>query len=417
MRRLPLLLLVPFLVGQAPDNGQKVLVQWTQAAAPGWETWHAKRFKLSTKKEKPGNRGSAAIDNQAGHIFAINVQGVVFAGYDHYAVEHINTTRSVRVTAWNDDPEDYAPEEMHATVWDFLPVRMTGGRLDTRQRRLMFTDESDEVRNESCTGDPSCALHRFSEFEAPAAELTRHGVWVSDELALRHEAAQKSRGWKEWALRRDIAQMKYRGIRLAAYSGSPYTYLSTPGATGVHAPASGPPFSNYCEQQMGTSPESALSCSCTGIGQNEADICQIYTTSAGEPGVADWESGNYTCSNNVLTAPSQITYGVKAQGSASGHMARVDSGLTTDQTTIVGTTNFTGTGLKTETVNTDPSNCADTTCRFECAWAVVRDSSHGNATLEFEVDITGAGPDNIGDGAWTPPTPTRSRVVDVTGPK
>jgi hypothetical protein len=38
----------------------------------------------------------------------------------------------------------------------------------------------------------------WSGFEPPAAAVTRHGVWLPDDLYDAHEKAVSHRGWREW---------------------------------------------------------------------------------------------------------------------------------------------------------------------------------------------------------------------------
>src|SRR3990172_8699838 len=143
-------------------------------------------------------------------------------------------------------------------------------------------------------------------------------------------------------------------------------------------------------------------------GVHAADIERALGTTAG--------SSTATVSSilgvNASTADADITFGLRTAGSAAGHFARVNSGLTSDlETTTQAEALFSGTGVKTATVSWDPS-AGSSTDRFECLIAATRAASHGNQTLSIDVDNPSADATNggIADGPWVGATDTPKTV-------
>lgn len=187
----------------------KVLLQWTKANPTDWvefdlrDTPQLRRvWERLAKKAEPV--GGETIDDQPGWIYNINIQGVEFAGNDHYAAELLNDPVwgfGLRVIAWNDDPEDYPPGQRFALSWELFepgPDPRYGGQINTRQRLTVY-DERDPSPwvGHSTTLGPVTILP-WADFVVPTGSLTRHGIWVSDELAAAHRAVSTRRGWREW---------------------------------------------------------------------------------------------------------------------------------------------------------------------------------------------------------------------------
>lgn len=135
----------------------------------------------------------------------------------------------------------------------------------------------------------------------------------------------------------------------------------------------------------------------------ESRLSFLFTTPAAEPNTADWPNGLYRCIMEITTAGADISYGLRAAGTATGHFARVNSDLTSDLETIAQTQAlFTGTGVKTASVTWDPAAGAAGD-RFECLIAGTRAASHGSQTLAIALDAPDASETNggISDGPWT----------------
>lgn len=159
-----------------------VLVQWAQSQPGDWveidsEKWHTLALKAHGSK----------VDNAPGLIAAINVQGVIFAGFDHCHVEPI-AGRGCRVTTWRDDDSD-------PVAWEFLPLApdpAVGGRYNTHQRRVVYCDHAE--RRALYLDTEKTEVRTRGEWKAPKGASVRHGG-VTDE---KHRSAVSSRGWREW---------------------------------------------------------------------------------------------------------------------------------------------------------------------------------------------------------------------------
>jgi len=176
----------------------KVLLQWTKANPEGWvefdlrDTPQLRRAweRLAKKAEPTGNE---TLDNVEGWVFDINVQGIHFGGSDHYAVELVGSGADfgLRITTWNDDPEDHPVGTRVATRWTLLEPAFDPavGQINTRQTREFWAD--DLVRYPDALP--------YSQFVPPADAITRHGIWVSEQKLQEHLAVRGPvRGWREW---------------------------------------------------------------------------------------------------------------------------------------------------------------------------------------------------------------------------
>jgi hypothetical protein len=173
----------------------KVLIQWATATPTDWIQYDIQSVgdarRLPRKNVPTFN---PVIDNTPGWIAAVNIQGVVFTGYDHIGFEMLNGT--LVVTCWNDDLEDFPVGTRWGQKWTLgipAPDPKIGGALNTVQ---------------TCTwyGEPNCQpvllgvpnVHPYSELTFPPNNQTLHGVWVSDTLWAQHENIRSSHTWDEW---------------------------------------------------------------------------------------------------------------------------------------------------------------------------------------------------------------------------
>jgi hypothetical protein len=154
----------------------------------------------------------------------------------------------------------------------------------------------------------------------------------------------------------------------------------------------------------------------TLVSANHADgadtLAYLFNTVSGEPGSADWESGDFQCVIDCTAAGADMVYGLLTLGGSAGHFARVGNGLTSDLDTRAQIESaFSGTGLKVATTGAWDSAAGATLDRFECLIAAQRTATggHGNQTITIEVDDPGADPGrSIWDGEAAPPTFTGS---------
>lgn len=179
-----------------------VYVQWAKATPGDYEAYDLSRIaQVRNLPKKPEPVATAILDNVAGWLADVVVQGISFAGFDHLSAA-FPATGVLRVLAWNDDPVDY-PEGPWAMVWDFhdpAPDPRYGGQVNTRQFLTVYTDRADLAAHwaaQTTSGGPVTVLP-WAQFPTPAANVTLHGVWVEPTLYEQHRAARTLHGWQEW---------------------------------------------------------------------------------------------------------------------------------------------------------------------------------------------------------------------------
>ena len=175
----------------------KVYVQWTKSDVEDWEPLEAAQWRNQPKRGVPAPGEFGGLDNNPGHVYALNVQGVTFEAFDHYAVEPL-PGNGCRVTVWQDDPDDFAPEEMFAQVWEFLPPApdgRIGGRMNTRQSLTVYAGDPSRYPQSDIMAEPP---KPWSEFLPPPGVVVRHGISVTDDKARAHRRSRSPRGWREW---------------------------------------------------------------------------------------------------------------------------------------------------------------------------------------------------------------------------
>jgi hypothetical protein len=141
-----------------------------------------------------------------------------------------------------------------------------------------------------------------------------------------------------------------------------------------------------------------------------ATLGWVWTTPSGEPGSTDWRTGNYTAVLDATVNDGNFSYAVGTIGGVAGHFARVDSGLTADQTTHeMVETDFTGTGLKSASTGSVSFGTAGAGDRFEIAVVYQRADSHGTKSLSLDLNEA----DDIVTGQWSA-TPAKADLT-ITG--
>lgn len=221
----------------------KVLVQWTRSNPLGWEAFPAHAWRAQPRKPSPrAGRGPLGgnfepLDDKLGWPHRVNVQGMHATG-DHYCVEwvgaigererwlddemqrltrerhgmvsvgrdgkeHRRTSRPMlvrpsgpftRLVAWFDDPEDYPPDQHYAHVLDFYapgPNSRTEHAMNTRIYRAIYcAPKAFEMwtQHPIQTTGGEVPILRLSDWNKPSEDLTRHGVWVTNEENDQHES-------------------------------------------------------------------------------------------------------------------------------------------------------------------------------------------------------------------------------------
>lgn len=178
----------------------RVYVQWTLADPQDWQAFDGTPQQVVRAWERLNKRGiptaASVVDNSPGWIFALNIQGIVMIGHDHYALSVVSDPAwgtGLRVTMWQDDPVDFPPGTRSALTWDLFdpgPDPLLGGVINTRQRLTVYAEPG--------AGYPGSDARPWSEFQAPTGSAVAHGIWVSDGLLTRHLDVATLHGWREW---------------------------------------------------------------------------------------------------------------------------------------------------------------------------------------------------------------------------
>lgn len=169
------------------------MYQWALTTPVDWLDTTASEWSALRDLGVPG-LGVLAGTN-LGWINAVNVQGVVFEGYDHYAIEPI--TNGVRVYVWNDDPDDFTSDQYHGSVWEFLSLAVdiqVGGLFNTRQTFTSYVP----LTNPRAVPSENETLTPWSDFVPPSASITRHGIWTTNSIYDASKIARTAHGWREW---------------------------------------------------------------------------------------------------------------------------------------------------------------------------------------------------------------------------
>jgi hypothetical protein len=383
----------------------KLLLQWSLASPQGWVEVDSAQWASLPKKPLPV--GGEVIDDTPGWIHQVNVQGVCLTA-DHYAVEEI-AAGEIRVTAWNEDEADYPEGWKYAHVWTFrnlAPDPNFGGAINTRQTHLIYAQPLMQARLDAIGQTGSLP---WADFVAPAADQTKHGVWVENALNLQHDGLRDCCGWYEWTegvdpkyLDADGCICDQRSIGLYNKPKGTKTYYgsNTALATGVHAVSGG-----ANEYELSPSTGVAANVISANLGGNDSALVFAFTTPSTQPADAAWPTGTYRCQLDVISIGTDISYGLRTAGTALGHFARVNAALLLDlETKAMVEALFTGTGLKLATTGSVSWLGGATTDRYECLVAATRPASHGNQNITLEVNEA----DDFADGPWVPPLIVKS---------
>jgi hypothetical protein len=175
----------------------KILVQWALPTPEDWQELDSSQWSKLPKGPVPSDILSVT-DTTKQWIHGINIQGVLFSGFDHYAIENI--TGGIVVSCWNDDTVDWVGD-FFAVEWMFLEpaLDVNINKINTRQTCKFYAENQE--RRDFNLGIVECeGVFLWSEFKAPPANVTRHGVWVTDILNEDLISAQSNHGWKEWVI-------------------------------------------------------------------------------------------------------------------------------------------------------------------------------------------------------------------------
>lgn len=191
-----------------------VLVQWAQTTPKDWVSIDltptgagAKAWTNLAKKSVPTS--ASVLDNTAGWLFSVMIQGVDLYGFDHVAIEPI-TGGGVRAYGWVDDTADVTFQYRWGEVWEFRPgavdrsVTIAGATIRHQgpdQRKTIYSESLTDMANlapKECGGMAVPVLPWLS-WPAPAAAITKHGIWVQDAaLWQQHFTVRRKPSYREW---------------------------------------------------------------------------------------------------------------------------------------------------------------------------------------------------------------------------
>ena len=180
----------------------KVLYQWAQRDPAGWQSIDATLWATLPSRDEPAPGQLGGQNNVLGWLANACVQGITCEGMDHVAIEAVTVgvEVGVRLTIWNDDPDDYPLPERQGIVWTVLPLAADGnlgGAINTRQSCVRYCG-GDRYARLSAAPPQNTTIRPWAEFIAPPAEITRHGVWLTDAKWAEHIAARTQWGWRHW---------------------------------------------------------------------------------------------------------------------------------------------------------------------------------------------------------------------------
>lgn len=376
----------------------RVLVQWSKRAPDDWvEVDSAEWWRLPFRDEPSA---TDRIDERDGWVHAVCVQGLVFDGYDHYAVEDLGSGLA-RVTCWNDDPDDWPAGSEWARVSTFRPYRQDprfGGAVNTRiSHRIFAGDDVIAAAQTAFSGVDRTIVRAWSAF-VPPEEFSRNGIWVADDLHTIHRSARSTHGWREWPDGLQPADLDENGFVAVQRALGRYkvpdgtrTYYHTDIATAISGVAAS--FEGELNPSIsgGATTQEVFGITDTG-GLGWASI-----TPTTEPNSAAWPAGTYRHQIDCVLADAEVTYGLLTQGGASGGFLRYDSASAVLETLPQVEGAFSGTGLKMATTSAAWTAGTDTD-RFGFAIAAVRATGHGSKTMRVQVNEV----DDFADGPWIP---------------
>ena len=177
----------------------KLLIQWTTDPPTDWvEHEITKAVDLRKLPDKGVPTGGEIIDSAPGWVAAVNLQGVIFDGWDHYHGDLVGT--GLQVTVWNDDAADPSFTVYMAQQWTFLipkhdPI-IVGPNTD--QLLTVYDDRTPSpYEGQTTSGGPVTVLP-WSSFTPPDDAFVRHGINVEDAYWDQIRAARTTHGWREW---------------------------------------------------------------------------------------------------------------------------------------------------------------------------------------------------------------------------
>ena len=346
-------------------------------------------------------RHGARIDGGGGWIYALHVMGMIYKGFDHYAIQHLSGGRC-KLIAWKDDPRSWDAGDFWAreqTFWPLGPDHRLGGGINSKSTSRVFAAPNMLEHWGSRGPIERLTLHPWSDFVPPPENVTRHGIYVSDALANEHVAAYRPRGWRSWTEGVDPKYVDENGLLKPM---RPLGLYNKPKGTKTFFQGSNESLNGVYtvsnERAFESSAQASSETEAIGVGSDE--LAYLFTTAAGAPNEATWPTGDYRCSIDCNNVGGSITYGLRTAGGVTGKFTRVDSGLTSEvdtQAQIEGL--FSDAAVNVATTGSVSWSGSTASDRFCCLIAATSVADHGNEQLDLTYDA-----DAFADGPWTAPS-------------
>ena len=370
----------------------KVLIQWSQAEPKDWQEVDSASWALLPSKSEPV--GGETIDNSLGWVTAINIQGCVYKGFDHYAVEDLSLGRC-RLICWNDDPVDWPGNERHAIIHTFAPLQpdsLLGNAINTKQTREVFATGT--ARTRLLTNAPTDTFSAWSKFIPPAAALIRHGIWLSDLLFAAHTAMRSRIGWRErpWTDHLAVDEVDVNGRLLSQRSKDRWQKAQgtiTYYCRDTYRAAAYELFVEH-EDALETSTATATT-ETVEVPLDTTEKVWAFTSDTNTPNSSDWPNGSYRIQYDVTV----IDSGVRIDNTL---FSRIIADGTSVLESAQDLTDVTTTGLAIRSATWNPA-AGSSSDRF----AVRVSGTNFNtmmgdpATITLELNTV----DSFADGPWT----------------
>ena len=345
-------------------------------------------------------------------LHALSVQGLVFEGPDHYAVNDLGNG-SIQVMVWHDSADwpdgfKWARVVTIRSLFPSLDPRL-GNAYTTHHDHVIYAQAGIMPQfRQAYLGNPQVDLRDWTDFDPTLAVNPQSGVWRTERLHLAHQAVRNTPQWRSWTDGLPASEIDGNGLVKAGRPRGRYvipdgtrTYYHNPGAGSSHHSGAG-----LMINPLGLTPDGVTPTVSSGIG-GTGELTFVATTSGAEPDSAAWPTtGVYRYQLDVATAGVDLVFGCLTLGSGAGHFARA-SAVADLQTFPQDQAAFVGSGLHLASITNPAWTAGASTDLWECLQAAQRVAGHGNQTYTL----------NLGDAdMWTDgPWPAASQPDDSNG--
>lgn len=338
-------------------------------------------------------------------MHALDVQGVLFDGADHYSIEDVDRS-TTRVVCWADDTAQWPVGQRWArevTFRHLAPDAAMGNAINTNQTQVLYADSAViAAAKRFHAGSDRTTVLPWADFD-PRRVAPQDGLQVTDAQHEAHIAARTKHSWREWTEGLDPSELDAGGLlksqraqgRYLRPDGTVTYFINNPTRTGVHTIASG--NARSLDLVQGT----AQVMFGGNLGINSDALYAQHTTIATEPGFAQWGTGTYRAQIEVAAAGAGLTFGYTTAGASVGHFGRINAAASADietkqQVEALGS----GTGIHLFTTGSVSWGAGAVGDRFEILLACARDGvGHGNQSMDMNQGDADAFADGPFDGA------------------